>query len=172
MRTFLIVLVILKWLVLTQQVTAHDAFYPHHSQDFSPTEIKQREDLRITVLIITLTFVVLMTTLIYFTFGQTSKISTTQQENDQHRLNQLANQATEVALQRIKANGTINQSISDALAAYASNTGVSWHQQSITGDRVRCKIGSDVVIISVNSQQIEMHISSKDNSTQVIKKLT
>jgi len=50
--------------------------------------------------------------------------------------------------------------------------GVSWHQQPITGDRVRCKIGSDVVIVKVDAQQIEMQASSKDTSTQAIQKLT
>ena len=172
MRAFLIVLIILKWLVLPQEVTAHDAFYPHHSQDFSPAEVERRKDLRITVLIITLAFAVLMTILISLAFSQTSKVGATQQENDQHRLNQLVNQAMEAALQEMMAHGTTSQAISAALTAYASNAGVSWHQQPITGDRVRCKIGLDVVIINVNSQQIDMQVSSKDTSTQVIQKLT
>ena len=172
MRAFLIVLVILKWLVLPQEVTAHDAFYPHHSQDFSPAEVERRKDLRITVLIITLAFAVLMTILISLAFSQTPKVGATQQENDQHRLNQRVNQAVEAASQEMMANGTTSRAISAALTAYASNAGVSWHQQPITGDRVRCKIGSDVVIINVNSQQIDMQVSSKDTSTQVIQKLT
>ena len=78
----------------------------------------------------------------------------------------------EAALQEMMARGTTSQAISAALTAYASNAGVSWHQQPITGDRVRCKIGLDIVIISVNSQQIDMQVSSKDTSTQVIQKLT
>ena len=172
MRAFLIVLVILKWLVLLQEATAHDAFYPHHGQDVSPAEVERRKDLRVTVLVITLTFTVLMAILISFVFSKMPKVGTTQQENDQQRLNQRVNQAMEAALHEIATDGTASRAISAALSAYASNMGVSWHQQPITGDRVRCKIGSDVVIVKVDAQQIEMQASSKDTSTQAIQKLT
>ena len=171
MRAFLIVLVILKWLVLLQEVTAHDAFYPHHGQDFSPTEVERRKDLKLTVLIITLAFAVFMAVLISLVVKQIPKADVTQQENDQDRLNQLVNQAVKVARQEIMAHRTTSLAISAALTAYASNTGVLWHQQPITGNSVRCKIGSDVVTVRINSQQIEMQASSKETNIQIIQKL-
>ncbi len=137
---------ILCW---SPSLSAHDEFYPHHQEDFE--SLTRLRELQGTVLLITAAFLGILTILIYFGFQKSKKEPDEPDESVQTRLSTAATAAAKTAQQVRSANGTISEAIEAALATYAEASGIVWRTSTgVKGNTVRCKIGSDIIMLSIH----------------------
>ena len=134
--------------LLTSFALAHDAFYPHHREDFEA--IARQRELRGAVLIITVGFVSVLVGVLYLALRKGQEADQTQWQTEQGRLEYASNRAAQAAHTVLLVQGA-SEAIRAALAAYANASGAAWNQKSVvvTGTAIRCKIGSDMVIIRI-----------------------
>lgn len=143
---------------------AHDAFYPHHREDFE--NMTRRRELRGTVIVSTIIFVGVVGTIIYVAMRKSSTDDKTNQmeaKTVQERLEYAANNAAKAAQHALKAKSSIKEATAAALTTYAESTGVTWHPHSHGQDntesvpyQIRCKIGHDIVTLSINASVIQV----------------
>lgn len=165
-------------------ITAHDAFYPHHREDFE--NMARRRQLRVTVILSTIVFVGVVGTVIYLAMrksiadDKTDKIET---KTIQERLAYTADHAAEAAQHVLKTNNNIKEAATTALTTYAEISGVTWRPRShgqvnpkSVPYQIRCKIGNDVVTLSISTNVIQIKadhyfsktgFSSQENSKSV-----
>jgi hypothetical protein len=142
-------------------VPAHDAFYPHHREDFDA--ITRRQEFRGTVLIITAGFISLLAGVLYMALRKSGEVDPHHHQTMQAHLENATNQAGVVAQTGLANGGTPAEAIGAALAAYAKASGVAWNPNPaiVTGNTIRCRIGKDIVIIKIfeqkGSYQIEVN---------------
>ncbi|MCY3550256.1 MAG: hypothetical protein OXH39_07330 [Candidatus Poribacteria bacterium] len=145
-------------------VLAHDAFYPHHREDFE--NMTRRRELRGTVLLSTAVFLCVLGTVVYLALRK-SKDTDKTDENDtktvQKRLESAANSAVDTAKRVLNAEGNVSAAAEKALTTYAEASGVTWRPHSDRKSRaesvpyqIRCKIGSDVVTLSIDAEVIQL----------------
>ena len=145
-------------------VLAHDTFYPHHREDFE--NMTRRRELRSTVLLSTAVFLCVLGTVVYLALRK-SKDTNKTDENDtktvQERLESAANSAVGTAKRVLNAEGNVSEAAEAALTTYAEASGVTWRQRSDGKRRpesvpyqIRCKIGSDVVTLSIDAEVIQL----------------
>ena len=145
-------------------VLAHDAFYPHHREDFE--NMTRRRELRGTVLLSTAVFLCVLGTVVYVALRK-SKGTDNADERDtktvQERLASAANGAAGAAKCVLNADGNVAEAAEAALTTYAEASGVTWRQRSDGKRRpesvpyqIRCKIGSDVVTLSIDAEVIQL----------------
>ncbi len=145
-------------------VLAHDAFYPHHREDFE--NMTRRRELRGTVLLSTAVFLCVLGTVVYLALRK-SKDTDKTDENDtktvQERLESAANSAVGAAKRVLNADGNVAAAAETALTTYAEASGVTWRPHSDRKSRaesvpyqIRCKIGSDVVTLSIDAEVIQL----------------
>ena len=145
-------------------VLAHDAFYPHHREDFE--NMTRRRELRGTVLLSTAVFLCVLGTVVYLALRK-SKDTDKTDENDtktvQKRLESAANSAVGTAKRVLNAEGNVSAAAEKALTTYAEASGVTWRPHSDRKSRaesvpyqIRCKIGSDVVTLSIDAEVIQL----------------
>lgn len=145
-------------------VLAHDAFYPHHREDFE--NMTRRRELRGTVLLSTAVFLCVLGTVVYVALRK-SKDTDNADERDtktvQERLASAANGAAGAAKRVLNADGNVAEAVEAALTTYAEASGVTWRQRSDGKRRpesvpyqIRCKIGSDVVTLSIDAEVIQL----------------
>ena len=145
-------------------ISAHDAFYPHHREDFE--NISRRRELRGTVILSTIVFNGVVGTLIYVALRKSSTADKTEQteaKTVQERLEYAANDAAAAARHVLHTNNNIKEAAATALTTYAETSGVVWrprsYRQSSTESipyQIRSKIGHDIVTLSINADLIQV----------------
>ena len=147
-------------------ISAHDAFYPHHREDFE--NMARRRELRTTVLLSTAAFLGILGTVVYIALRRNTDDSDvdevdikTTQEHLEHAINSAAN----AAQQALEAKGNITEAATGCLTTYAEACGVTWQQHSYGQShpesvpyQIRCKIGTDVVTLSINTKVIHLKV--------------
>ena len=144
--------------------SAHDAFYPHHREDFK--NMTRRRELRGTVILSTIAFVGVVGAIIYVALRKSSTDDKTDQmeaKTVQERLEYAANNAAKAARHVLNTNSNIKEAVITALTTYAETSGVAWrpHSYGQTNTesipyQIRCKIGNDVVTLSINASVIQV----------------
>ena len=143
---------------------AHDAFYPHHREDFE--NMTRRRELRGTVIVSTIVFVGVVGAVIYAAMRKSSTDDKTDQmeaKTVQERLEYAANNAAKAARHVLNANSSIKEAATTALTTYAETSGIVWHPRAYGQDsiesipyQIRCKIGHDIVTLSINASVIQV----------------
>ena len=152
---------VLYWNTLT---FAHDAFYPHHREDFE--NMARRRELQGTVILSTAVFLCVLGTVVYMALRKSKEadeIDRNEAKTVQERLEYAANSAAAAAKNILNTNGNIAKAAEAALTAYAEASGVAWQSRSYGQRRpeslpyqIRCKIGSDVVTLSINAEVVRL----------------
>lgn len=145
-------------------VLAHDAFYPHHREDFE--NMTRRRELRGTVLLSTAVFLCVLGTVVYVALRKSKGTDNTDESDTktvQERLASAANRAADAAKRVLNADGNVAAAAEAALTTYAEASGVTWRPRSDGKRRaesvpyqIRCKIGSDVVTLSIDAEVIQL----------------
>ena len=145
-------------------ISAHDAFYPHHREDFE--NMTRRRELRGTVILSTIVFVGVVGTIIYVALRKSGTDDQTEQveaKTVQERLEHAVNNAAAAAERVLNTNNNIKEAATTALTTYAEISGVVWqprsHRQNSTESipyQIRCKIGHDVVTLNINASVIQV----------------
>ena len=151
----------LCWSTLT---FAHDAFYPHHREDFK--SMTRRRELRGTVILSTAVFLSVLGTVVYIALRkskETDEIDHDEAKTIQERLGYAANSGAAAARHVLNTGGNVAKAAEAALTAYAEASGVTWQSRSYGQRRpeslpyqIRCKIGSDVVTLSINAEVVRL----------------
>ena len=154
-------------------ISAHDAFYPHHREDFE--NMARRRQLRGTVILSTIVFVGVVGTVIYIAMRKSStedKIEQIEVKTVQERLDHAANTAVKAAQHALNANRNIKEAATAALTTYAETSGVTWRPHSYGSAntesmpyQIRCKIGNDVVTFSINANVIHLKADHQFSKT-------
>ena len=145
-------------------IFAHDAFYPHHREDFE--SMTRRRELRVTVILSTTVFLCVLGTIVYIALRKSKDVDDID-GNDakaiQERLAGTANRAARAAEYVLNAEGNVAKAAETALTTYAEASGVTWQPRSYGQGRaesvpyqIRCKIGSDIVTLSINAEVIQL----------------
>ncbi len=162
--SFPLLLLTIGVLCWSTPIFAHDAFYPHHRDDFE--SMTRRRELRGTVILSTTVFLCVLGTLVYFAL-RTSKDVDDTDEGDaktvQERLADAANRAARAAEYVLNTEGNVAKAAEMALTTYAEASGVTWqprsygrsHAESVPY-QIRCKIGSDIVTLSINTEVVQL----------------
>ena len=145
-------------------VLAHDAFYPHHREDFE--NMTRRRELRGTVLLSTAVFLCVLGTVVYVALRKSKGTDNTDESDTktvQERLASAANRAASAAKRVLNADGNVAAAAEAALTTYAEASGGTWRPRSDGKRRaesvpyqIRCKIGSDVVTLSIDAEVIQL----------------
>lgn len=145
-------------------VLAHDTFYPHHREDFE--NMTRRRELRGTVLLSTAVFLCVLGTVVYVALRKSKDTDNTDESDTktvQERLGAAANGAAGAAKRVLNADGNVAAAAEAALTTYAEASGVTWRPRSDGKGRaesvpyqIRCKIGSDVVTLSIDAEVIQL----------------
>ena len=145
-------------------ISAHDTFYPHHREDFE--NMARRRELRTTVLLCTVAFLVVLTAVVYAALRNSKNendIDKHDTETVQERLTSAVNRAANTALQALNANGNIAEAATTCLTTYAEACGATWRppryaeNQAVSKPyQIRCKIGTDVVTLSIDTEKIRL----------------
>lgn len=147
-------------------IAAHDAFYPHHREDFE--NMTRRRELRTTVLLSTAAFLCVLGTVVYVALRRNtadSDVDETDTKTAQEHLEHAINNAANAAQQVLDAKGDVAAAATVCLTTYAEACGVTWQQRSYGQPQpesipyqIRCKIGSDVVTLSINTKVIQLKV--------------
>ena len=147
-------------------VSAHDTFYPHHREDFE--NMARRRELRTTVLLSTAAFLGVLGTIVYIALRKSrddSDIDDVDTKTDQEHLEHAINRAANAAQQVLAAKGDVAAAATRCLTTYAEACGVTWQKRSYGQPhpesvpyQIRCKIGADVVTLSINTQFIQLKV--------------
>ena len=145
-------------------VFAHDAFYPHHREDFE--NMTRRRELRGTVLLCTAVFLCVLGSVVYVALRKSKETDDTNESDTktvQERLEHAANKAANAAKRVLNVEENVSGAAEVALTTYAEASGVTWRQRPDGKNRtesvpyqIRCKIGSDVVTLSINAEVIQL----------------
>ena len=153
-------------------IFAHDAFYPHHREDFE--SMTRRRELRGTVILSTAVFLSVLGTVVYIALRKSKEadeIDRDEAKTVQERLTTATNKAAEAAKYVLSTERNIAKAAETALTVYAEASGTTWQSRAYGQSRaesvpyqIRCKIGSDVVTLSINTKVIQLkaeHNASK-----------
>ena len=126
----------------------------------------RRRELRTTVLLCTAAFLAVLMGVVY------AALRNSKDENDidkrdaktvEERLTRAANSAANAALQTLNANGNTTEAATTCLTTYAEMCGAMWRprryaeNQAVSAPyQIRCKIGTDVVTLSIDTETIRL----------------
>ena len=143
---------------------SHDAFYPHHREDFE--SMTRRRELRSTVILSTAVFLSVLGTIVYVALRKSKDADDTDESDAktvQERLADVAHRAASAAEYVLNTEGNIAKAAETALTTYAEASGVTWQPRSYGRSyaesvpyQIRCKIGSDIVTLSINAEVIQL----------------
>ena len=164
--SFLLLLLSLGILYSSTPISAHDAFYPHHREDFE--NMSRRRELRTTVLLSTAAFLCVLGAVVYVALRRStddSDVDEVDAETVQERLTDAANGAARAAQQLLDTTGDIAEAATACFTTYAEAFGVTWRPPSYEQRRpesvpyqMRCKIGADVVTLSFDTQVVQLKV--------------
>ena len=163
-------------------ISAHDAFYPHHREDFE--NMARRRELRTTVLLCTAAFLFVLTAVVYAALRNSrgdDGVDKRDVQTVQERLTGAVNRAANAALQTLDADGKIAEAATICLTTYAEVCRVTWRPRRYADNsetsvpyQIRCKIGADVITLSIDAEVIrlkaERDLSKTGFSTQGLSK--
>ena len=162
--SFLMLLQSIGMLCWCTPISAHDAFYPHHREDFE--NMARRRELRTIVLLCTAAFLCVLTAIVYAALRNSrddNDIDNRDVQTVQERLTDAANRAANAALQELDANENIAEAATICLTTYAEASGVTWRPRRYADNReasvpyqIRCKIGADVITFSIDAEVIQL----------------
>lgn len=169
--TTLLFLLSIGTLYWSTPVSAHDAFYPHHREDFE--SMTRRRQLRGTVLLSTAAFFGILAAVVYFGLRKSKTVDNAQEEMDQVRLERITKESAKAAQYVLKAKGSVPEAMAATLTTYARASGVEWKTRShVSGNAIRCKIGADVVTLSIHTESdaevIRLKAEYQDSSAAVV----
>lgn len=162
-KSFFILLLLLCY---GTPIFAHDAFYPHHREDFE--NMTRRRELRMTVLLSTVAFLGILGTVVYVALRRNthdSDVDAVDTKTTQAHLEHAINRAANAAQQVLDAKGDVTEAATVCLTTYAEASEATWrprsygqpHPKSVPY-RIRCKIGADVVMLSINTKVIHLKV--------------
>ena len=161
---FLLLLLSVGMLCWSPPIFAHDAFYPHHREDFE--SMTRRRELRGTVIWSTTVFLCVLGTVVYIALRKikdADDIDERETKTVQERLADAANRAANAAKYVLNTEGDIAKAAETALTTYAEATGVTWQSRSYGRSRaesvpyqIRCKIGTDIVTLNINTEVVQL----------------
>lgn len=164
--------ILLALLCYGTPISAHDAFYPHHREDFE--NMARRRELRTTVLLSTAAFLCVLGAVVYVALRRSTDDSDVEEVDTktvQEHLEHATNSAVSAARQSLDTKGDIADAATACFTTYAEAFGVTWRPPSYGQRRpesvpyqIRCKIGSDVVTLSIDSEVVQLkaeHTPSK-----------
>ena len=130
----------------------------------------RRRELRTTVLLCTAAFLAVLTAVVYVALRNT-KDENDMDKRDEKTVQERLTNAANAALQSINANGNIAEAATTCLMTYAEACGAIWRppryaeNQAVSDPyQIRCKIGADVVTLSIDTESIRLkaeHDTSK-----------
>ena len=145
-------------------IFAHDAFYPHHREDFE--SMTRRRELRGTVLVSTVVFLSVLAAVVYLALRKSREIEDIGGSDTievQERLRAAANSAAYAAKHILNTEQNVAKAAETALTTYAAVSGVTWQPHSYRHSRpksvpfhIRCKIGQDIVTLSISAEAVEL----------------
>lgn len=146
--------------------SAHDAFYPHHREDFE--NMARRRELRTTVLLSTVVFLCVLGAVVYVALRKSTDdtdIDEVDAETVQERLRDAANGAARAAQQELDTTGNVAEAAAACFTTYAEAFGLTWRPPSYEQRRpesvpyqMRCKIGADVLTLSIDTQAVQLKV--------------
>jgi len=161
---FLLLLLSVGILCWSTPIFAHDAFYPHHREDFE--SMTRRRELRGTVILSTTVFLCVLGAVVYIALRKIKEaddIDESEARTVQERLVDAANRAAHAAKYVLSREGNITKAAETALTTYAEASGVTWQSRSYGRSRaesapyqIRCKIGSDIVTLNINTEVVQL----------------
>ena len=147
-------------------ISAHDAFYPHHREDFE--NMARRRELRTTVLLSTAVFLGILGTVVYIALRRNTDdrdVDEVDTKTAQAHLEHAINRAANAAQQALEAKGDITEAATVCLTTYAEASDATWRPHSYGQPppesvpyQIRCKIGTDVVTLSINTKVIQLKV--------------
>ena len=150
-------------------ISAHDAFYPHHREDFE--NITRRRELRTTVLLSTAVFLCVLGTVVYIALRRStddSDVDDVDAKTVQKHLEHAANRAGHAARESLDTTGNITEAATACFTTYAEMFGVTWRPPAYEQRRpesvpyqMRCKIGQDVVTLSIDSEVVQLKVEHR-----------
>ena len=145
-------------------IFAHDAFYPHHREDFE--SMTRRRELRGTVILSTAVFLCALGAIVYVALRKSKEIEDADESDTkavQERLENAVNRAANAARCVLNSGEDVAKAAETALTVYAEASGVTWQPRSYGHSRsesvsyqIRCKIGTDIVTLSINSGVVQL----------------
>ena len=156
-------------------ISAHDAFYPHHREDFE--NMARRRELRTTVLLSTAAFLCVLGAVVYVALRKStedSDIDKVDAKTVQEQLERATNSAVSAARQSLDTKGDIAEAATACFTTYAEAFGVTWRPPSYKQHRpesvpyqMRCKIGADVLTLSIDSEVIQLKAEHDPTKTDL-----
>ena len=147
-------------------ISAHDAFYPHHREDFE--NMARRRELRTTVLFSTVVFLCVLGAVVYVALRRSTDdtdVDEVDVETVQERLRDAANGAARAAQQALNTTGDVSEAATACFTTYAEALGATWRPPSYEQRRpesvpyqMRCKIGADVLTLSIDTQIVQLKV--------------
>ena len=147
-------------------ISAHDAFYPHHREDFE--NMARRRELRTTVLFSTVVFLCVLGAVVYVALRRSTDdtdVDEVDAETVQERLRDAANGAARAAQQILDTTGDVAEAATACFTTYAEALGVMWrppsyeqHHPESVPYQMRCKIGADVLTLSIDTQIVQLKV--------------
>ena len=126
----------------------------------------RRRELRGTVIFSTTVFLCVLGTVVYIALRKSKDaddIDKNEAKTVQERLIDAANRAAHAAKYVLNSEGDVAKAAETALTTYAEISGVTWQPRSYGQNRaesvpyqIRCKIGSDIVTLSINTEIIQL----------------
>ena len=147
-------------------VSAHDAFYPHHRDDFE--NMARRRELRTTVLLSTAAFLCVLGAVVYMALRRStdnSDVDEVDLKTVQEHLEHATQSAVYAARQVLDTEGDIAEVVTVCFATYSEMFGVTWRPPSYRQDRpksvpyqIRCTIGADVLTLNIDSEVVQLKV--------------
>ena len=160
-KSFAILLLLLCYGI---PISAHDAFYPHHREDFE--NMARRRELRTTVLLSTTVFLCVLGAVVYVALRKStddSDVDKVEAKTVQEHLARATNSAVSAARQSLDTKGDIAEAATVCFSTYADMLGVTWRPPSYGQRRpqsvpyqIRCKIEADVVTLSIDNEVVRL----------------
>ena len=145
-------------------IFAHDAFYPHHREDFE--NMSRRRELRTIVLFSTAAFLCVLAAVVYVALRRSiddSDVDEIDAKTVQEHLEHATNRAVSAARQSLDTKGDIAEAATACFTTYAEAFGVTWRPRSYEQSRpesgpyqIRCKIGADVITLSIDTEVVQL----------------
>lgn len=155
-------------------IAAHDAFYPHHREDFE--NMTRRRELRVTVLFSTVAFLAVLGVVVYLALRKSeddSDIADADAKMVQERLERATHSAARAVQRSLNANGNVAEAATVCFSTYAESCGVTWHPRPDGPNRVesvtyqiRRKIGSDVVTLGITPKSVQIRAEHNSSNSQ------
>ena len=145
-------------------IFAHDAFYPHHREDFE--NMTRRRELRGTVILSTTVFLCVLGAVVYLALRKSKEMDDADGSDAkavQERLEDAVNRAANAAKYALNSGVDIAKASETALTTYAEVSGVTWQPRSYGHSRsgslpyhIRCRIGTDTVTLSITAEVVQL----------------